>query len=77
MVLIKGVILSRDGQTVDISIGSDDGLRPNHRLDILKGGKTVGEIEIVRVEPDRATARVISGEAEKGGTVRRFLKESK
>jgi tetratricopeptide (TPR) repeat protein len=74
VVEIKGVILSRDGQSVEISIGSDDGLRRNHRLDILKDGKTVGEIEIVRVEPDRALARVISGEAKKGDVVRTTVK---
>ena len=46
---------------IEISIGSDDGLRPGHKLEIIRlgaGVKTyVGRVQVMNVSPDRAACR--------------------
>jgi predicted nucleic acid-binding Zn-ribbon protein len=61
---VEGVILETDSQArlVKISIGSDDGLRKGHRLQVYRvkpQGKFVCTIEITDVDPDQAVARII------------------
>jgi septal ring factor EnvC (AmiA/AmiB activator) len=61
---VEGVILKVDpqGKFVEISIGSDDGLRKQHRLQVFRvkpQGKFVGTIEIVGTDPDRSAARIL------------------
>jgi hypothetical protein len=61
---VEGVILKVDnqGKLVEISIGSDDGLRKGHRLHVYRvkpQGKFVCTIEITNVDPDQAVARII------------------
>lgn len=43
---------------VEISIGSDDGLRIGHQLDVTRGGTYLGRITIQRVEPNRAVGQI-------------------
>jgi hypothetical protein len=61
---VEGVILKVDSQNklVEISIGSDAGLRKGHRLHVYRvkpQGKFVCTIEITNVDPDQAVARII------------------
>jgi hypothetical protein len=61
---VEGVVLKVDpqGKLVEISIGSDDGLRKGHRLHVYRvkpQGKFVCTIEITNVDPDQAVARII------------------
>jgi hypothetical protein len=61
---LEGVILKVDpqGKIVEISLGSDDGLRKGHRLQVYRvkpQGKFVCTIEITNVDPDQAVARII------------------
>ena len=44
---------------IEISIGSDDGLRKNHLMEVYRKNSYVGRVEIVMVEPDRAVAKII------------------
>lgn len=39
---------------VEITIGEDDGLRPGHQLDVVRGNQYLGRITIKTVEPNRA-----------------------
>ncbi len=62
---VEGVILEVDplGKFVKISIGSDDGLRKLHRLQVYRvkpQGKFVATIEVTEVDPDQAVARILS-----------------
>ena len=62
---VEGVVLDvdKEGKFVKISIGSDDGLRKRHRLQVYRvkpQGKFVATIEITEVDPDQAVARVLS-----------------
>ena len=63
---------------VEISIGSDDGLRKGTRLFIYRGGegqrsKYIGEIRLTLVVPDKAVGVVVdrakNGQIEKGDYV--------
>ena len=47
--------------SVEVSIGSDDGLLKGHRLHVYRVGGTppyVGDIEVVETYPDRAVCRI-------------------
>jgi len=65
--------VSRKGDLVEISIGSDDGLKSGHTLDITRQNKYLGKIEIVKTTPDKSVARVLKqylrGEIRKGDNV--------
>lgn len=61
---VDGIILAvGDRGLVEISIGSDDGLRTGHTLEVFRHGtsnsKYLGRVEVVRIEADRAVAKVI------------------
>lgn len=43
---------------VEISIGSDDGLRVGHQLDVVRGQNYLGRITIKTVEPNRAVGEI-------------------
>ncbi len=45
-------------QLVEITIGSDDGLRVGHTVDVFRSGKYLGRVEITKVSPDRAVGKV-------------------
>ena len=60
---LDGMILAVPQQNlVEINIGSDDGLRKGHKLEVVRmsGGSTyVGRIEVTQTTPDRAVCRVV------------------
>lgn len=59
--LVQGLVTALDDEKklVEISIGSDDGLRVGQRLFVHDGQKYLGRIEIVRVTPDAAVCRIV------------------
>ena len=65
-VVLDGLVVSTRNQAaiVQISIGSDDGLKVNQQLDVYRGDTPedrthLGRIEIMHLTPDEAVARVI------------------
>ncbi|MBI3464360.1 MAG: hypothetical protein HY000_15085 [Planctomycetes bacterium] len=61
---VEGYIKKVDpqGKFVEISLGSDDGLRKGHKLQVYRikpQGKYVGQIEIADLDPERAVCRII------------------
>ena len=54
---------------LEISIGSDDGLKKGHTLHVFRNSKYLAKIEIVRITPDRAVAKIIPGSLQ--GPIRR------
>ncbi|MBX3439691.1 MAG: hypothetical protein KF861_19535, partial [Planctomycetaceae bacterium] len=62
-------------KAVEISVGSDDGVRKNHEMDVYSSeansGKTryLGKIRIIEVTPDRAVGYVI--QSAKNGIIQR------
>lgn len=50
---------TRLGHLAEISIGSDDGLRKGHTLEVYRGTGYVGRIEVIRIDVDRAVCQAI------------------
>jgi hypothetical protein len=62
---IDGIVKSVAGRDlVTISLGSDDGLRPGHLLEVSRvsdsGATYVGRIEVVRTAPDESVCKVLT-----------------
>jgi TolA-binding protein len=59
---IRGKVLAinRDNM-VEISLGSDDGLRPGHTLEVFRGSKYLGRVEVLQATPDRSVGKVLPG----------------
>ena len=57
---VDGVVLasSRDG-LVEISLGSDDGMEKGHKLEVYRGPKYLGRIEVWTTAPDKSVAKII------------------
>ena len=57
--LVDGVITAVADDLVEVSIGSDDGLRPGHELEVFRADEYVGRLRVVSVKPDRAVVRIL------------------
>jgi len=70
---LEGVVLAVNVRSglVEISIGSDDGLRNGHQFDVSNKNRYLGRIIIVKTEPDRAVGKIKyrKGEIRKGDRV--------
>ena len=60
---IEGVVLGvgGSGTQLEISVGSDDGIRKGHQLEVKRGPSYLGRIEIIQTAPDKAVAKIIPG----------------
>jgi hypothetical protein len=60
--MIRGKVLaiSRDN-LVEVSLGSDDGLRIGHTLEVFRGNKYLGRVEVLRTATDRAVGKIVPG----------------
>jgi len=59
---LKGYIaaLSQTNKSlVEVSLGSDDGLRTGHYLEVSRDGEYVGRLAVVRVSSDRAVGQIL------------------
>lgn len=60
---VEGVVLAARPDMVEISIGSDDGIRKGHKLELVRvsGGSRsyVGRIEVVQAYPDKAVCTIL------------------
>ena len=56
----KVLAVNRDNM-LEVSLGSDDGLRAGHMLEVSRGSKYLGRVEILRTTPDRAVGRILPG----------------
>ena len=52
------LVIDRPRLLVEVSIGHDDGLRSGHLLEVTRGGRYVGKLKVVRVEPNRSVAEI-------------------
>jgi hypothetical protein len=46
------------GQLVELSIGSDEGLREGNTVEVFRGSRYLGRLEILQTSPDKSVARV-------------------
>ena len=57
---LEGVVLdTSNSNLVEISVGSDDGLREGHELDVSRGDRYLGRIVIVQTSPKRAVGEIV------------------
>jgi len=57
--LVSAIRREAGVQLVEITIGADDGLRPEHTVEVFRGTRYLGRIEILKTDPDRSVGRVI------------------
>ena len=59
---IDGVITAvkrmKDKIFVEVTVGSDDGIRQGNTMEVYRGGRYLGQIQIVRTTPDKSVGRV-------------------
>ncbi len=57
--LVSAIHRTAGSQLIEITVGSDDGLKPSHTVEVFRGERYLGRAEILRTEPDRAVGRII------------------
>ena len=57
---VDGLVLAanKDG-LVEISLGSDDGLERGNQLDVYRGSRYLGKIEVSLTSPDKSVAKIL------------------
>ncbi len=75
---IDGQVLAVASGTIEVSLGSDDGLQVAHVLEVYREGEYVGRAIVTSVRPDRAVARIVKeyarGVVQRGDRVTTRLK---
>lgn len=71
---VEGVVLAvGDKDLVEISLGSDDGLKEGHAMEVFRGDKYLGRVIIRKTSPDRAVGQMVKelqrGTIKKGDNV--------
>ena len=56
---VEGQVLAVASGTIEVSLGSDDGLQIDHVLEVYLQGEYVGRAVVTSVRPDRAVARIV------------------
>lgn len=66
------------GKLILINLGSDDGLKPQHTLEVSRGAVYLGKVEVVKADPHQAVCQILSqyqqGEIKEGDVVRSKFK---
>jgi hypothetical protein len=79
---VEGVvnqIRRKDGsQLVEVSIGADDGLKTGNTLEVSRGNKYLGRLDIIETSPDKSVGRVdrnfLQGQIQEGDRVATRIK---
>jgi hypothetical protein len=53
------VLAINDEKMIEVSIGSDDGLKVNHTLEVFRGSKYIGRVVILTTSPDKSVAKIL------------------
>lgn len=56
--VVSQVRRTAGAQLVELSIGADDGLKTGNTLEVSRGDRYLGRVEIIETSPDKAVARV-------------------
>lgn len=56
---VNGEVLESDNNYIEISLGSDDGLKAGHHIEVYRDNVYLGRAKIKRTAPDRAVAEVL------------------
>lgn len=56
--IVSQIRRTSGGQLVELSIGSDDGLKNGNTVEVARGDRYLGRLEIIETSPDKSVARV-------------------
>jgi cell division protein FtsL len=56
--LVSKIERKAGGQLVEVTIGADDGLKAGNTLEVSRGAKYLGRVEIIQTSPDKSVGRV-------------------
>jgi hypothetical protein len=75
---LDGQVIAVASGSIEVSLGSDDGLQVEHVLEVYRNNEYVGRAVVTRVGPDKAVARLIKayarGAVQRGDRVTTRLK---
>lgn len=57
--LFGKVLAINDEKMVEVSVGSDDGLRVGHTMEVYRGDKYIGRVVILTTNTDRSVAKIL------------------
>ncbi len=58
----RGKVLAvNQDNMLEVSLGSDDGLRVGHTLEIFRGSNYLGRVQVLRADTDRAVGKILPG----------------
>ncbi len=58
---MSGVVVAVADDSVEVSLGGDDGVQMGHELEIYRNDQYLGRVRVVSVKPDKAIAVIIKG----------------
>jgi hypothetical protein len=71
--LVSQVRRSGGAQFVEVTIGADDGLKPGNKLEVYRGAKYLGRLDVVSTSPDKSVGKVdrryLQGQIQEGDRV--------
>ncbi len=56
--LVSRVRRAAGDQLIELTIGSDDGIKQGNTVEVYRGARYLGRVEIIKTSPDRAVGRV-------------------
>jgi hypothetical protein len=57
---VRGQVLAVDQDNrAEVSLGTDDGLREGHSLEVYRGDKYLGRMQVLEVHPHRAIVKIL------------------
>jgi hypothetical protein len=56
---IDGVVTAVVDDSIELSLGGDDGVQAGHELEVYRNDKYLGRVRVVSVKPDRSVAVVV------------------
>ena len=56
---IDGVVTNVVDDSIEVSLGGDDGLQMGHELDVYRNDQYLGRVRVVSIKPDKAVAVVV------------------
>ncbi len=56
---IDGVVTNVVDDSIELSLGGDDGLQAGHELDVYRNDQYLGRVRVVSIKPDKAVAVIL------------------
>jgi hypothetical protein len=56
---LEGVVVAVNKDLIEISVGSDEGLKVGHALDVYRGNTYLGRVVVRKAMPDRSVTQII------------------